>query len=82
MAFSCRLEIQDTPVHKGRAQPEESKVAKYRNIESGFMEMFWQRADPSYISSACKKYVVFKNVLLSQKEVKLYVDGENHSFNA
>jgi hypothetical protein len=40
LPFSCQLEIQDTVVHKGRAEPEESKVAKYRNIESGFMEMF------------------------------------------
>jgi hypothetical protein len=33
--------MQDTLVHKGRAEPEESKAAKYRNMESGFMEMFW-----------------------------------------
>jgi len=48
LAFSCQLEIQDTLVPKERVGPEESKAAKYRNMESGFMEMFWQRADSIY----------------------------------
>jgi hypothetical protein len=45
LAFSCQLEIQDTSVHKGRSEPEEGKAAKYRNIETRFMELFWQIAD-------------------------------------
>lgn len=47
------------------------------------MEMFWQEADSSSISSTCKKIccIVFKNVFESRKGVKLYFDGEDHLSN-